>query len=274
LENSLIQEAIFHVLKEKANRGSVSDVASYLANLADVRAKDMAKMLFPFTAHGIYNRYFEGRATLSLEEDFFLFEFENLRSKPELQRIVLMIVMFLVFEKMFRGDRKRTISLVIDEAWKLLEGGYFAEFIEGIARRARKYNGNLITGTQSVDDFYKNPAALAVYQNSDWLCLLSQSRESIDAMKKSDRVKLDPEMEKALISLKTVNNQYSEMLVYNSSIGWAVGRLILDPKSIAVYSSKGDDFARIQQLKSEGYSLEEAIDIAANKIKQEQLKRG
>jgi DNA/RNA endonuclease YhcR with UshA esterase domain len=30
-----------------------------------------------------------------------------------------------------------------------------AEFMEGLARRARKYNGQLVIATQSIEDFYK-----------------------------------------------------------------------------------------------------------------------
>jgi len=157
-------------------------------------------------------------------------------------------------------------TLVLKERWVVYNA--FAEFIEGIARRARKYNGNLITGTQSIDDYYKNPAALAAIQNTDWICLLAQKKESIEAMKESDRIKLDPAMEKALTSLRMVNHQYSEVMIYGSGIGWSIGRLILDPYSIALYSSKGSDVAKIQSYQSQGYSLEDSIEKVANQIQE------
>jgi len=175
-------------------------------------------------------------------------------------------VIFLVSEKMFHGDRSRTTSVVIDEAWNLLQGSHFAEFIEGIARRARKYRGNLITGTQSIDDYYKNTAATAAIQNTDWFCMLSQNRESVESIEKSGRISLDAAMSEALTSLKMVNHQYSEVMVYGSSIGWAVGRLVLDPYSIALYSSKGEDFAAIKDLQAQGVPLEDAVEQVANKI--------
>jgi conjugal transfer ATP-binding protein TraC len=167
---------------------------------------------------------------------------------------------------MFHGNRKQTTSLVIDEAWSLLHGSSFAGFIEGIARRARKYNGNLITGTQSIDDYYKNPAAKAAIQNTDWFCLLAQNPESIEAMKENKRIILNTEMENALNSLRMVDHQYSEAMIYNPSIGWAVGRLVLDPYSIALYSSKGEDFSKVQALKNQGMGLEQAIEMVAQEI--------
>jgi conjugal transfer ATP-binding protein TraC len=267
VENAFIQKAIFEVIRKHKTKATVSNIASWLLNQEDSRAKDLGMMLVPYTKDGIFSRYFEGQASISIEDSFYTFEFDNIKSKPELQRIVLMVLIFLVTEKMFHGNRQRTVSLVIDEAWSLLHGNSFAEFIEGIARRARKYNGNLITGTQSIDDYYKNPAATAAIQNTDWFCLLSQNKESVEAMKKSERIKLDPNMEKALNSLRVVNHQYSEVMIYGSSYGWSIGRLILDPYAIALYSSKGEDFAKIKALRESGVALDSAIEMVANQIK-------
>lgn len=266
IENAYIQEAIFYVWDQYKSQASVSHIAAYLSSHKDPRATDLGLMLAPFTSVGLYGRFFEGQANISLNNNFFVFEFDKIKSKPDLQRIVLMIVIFLVSEKMFHGDRMRTISLVIDEAWSLLSGNQFSEFIEGIARRARKYRGNLITGTQSIDDYYENPAGIAAIQNTNWFCLLKQKKESIKSIKKSDRIAIDDAMEKALNSLITVNNQYSEVMICNPATGWSVSRLILDPYSSALYSSKGEEFAKIQKLQHEGMSLMQAVEIVANDI--------
>lgn len=87
--------------------------------------------------------------------------------------------MFLISENMYFGDRKTPISLLIDEAWDLLHGEGTAVFIEGLARRARKYGGNIITGTQSVNDYYKTPATLAAFENTDWIVLLAQKKNRL-----------------------------------------------------------------------------------------------
>ncbi|MDF3047699.1 MAG: traC [Candidatus Midichloriaceae bacterium] len=266
IENAFIQEAISNVWNEHKGSATVSHIAEHFLKHDDNRAKDLGLMMIQFTKEGLYSRFFEGQANIKLDDSFFVFEFDKIKSKPDLQRIALMVLIFLVSEKMFHGNRSRTISLVIDEAWSLLHGSHFAEFIEGIARRARKYNGNLITGTQSIDDYYKNTAATAAIQNTDWFCLLSQNKESIESMKKSGRISMGADMEKALSSLTMVNHQYSEVMIYGSSIGWAVGRLILDPYSVALYSSKGEDFKKIKDLQAQGLALEDALEKVASDI--------
>ena len=244
----------------------MSDVANCLTQHDDKRAHDLGIMLTPYTKQGLYSRFFEGSANISLDNPYFVFEFDKIKSKPDLQRIVLMLIIFLVTEKMYHGDRKKTVSLIIDEAWGLLHGSHFAGFIEGIARRARKYNGQLVTGTQSVDDYYKNPAATAAIQNTDWFCILSQTKESIEAIKTSKRIMMDEEMEKALLSLRMVDHEYSEIMICSSSMGWSIGRLILDPYSIALYSSKGEDFGKIKALQEQGRTLADALEIVAKTI--------
>ncbi len=52
-----------------------------------------------------------------------------------------------------------------------------ANFLEGVVRRARKYTGSLITGTQSLMDYYNNPAALVCLENSDWTVFWLRSRK-------------------------------------------------------------------------------------------------
>lgn len=266
IENAFIQDAIADVWQNKSSSATMTDVAEALLSHQDARASDLGKMMKPFTKTGLYARFFEGKSNISLEQAFFVFEFDKIKSKPDLQRVVLMVLIFLVSEKMFHGDRSRTVSLVIDEAWSLLHGSHFAEFIEGIARRARKYNGNIVTGTQSMDDYYKNPAATAAIQNTDWFCLLAQNRESVESMQKLGRISMTEEMEKALCSLKVVANQYSEVMIYGASTGWAIGRLILDPYSIALYSSKGQEFAKIKELQKKGLSLNQALEEVASGI--------
>ena len=106
-------------------------------------------------------------------------------------------------------------------------------------------------------------AAKAAFENSDWLCLLSQKPESIDELKDRKRLSLDPHMERLLKSVKTRQGAFAEVMIYGPP-GYAVGRLLLDPFSLMLYSSKGEHFAAVKQLQLEGYSLVEAIDRVAS----------
>ena len=114
--------------------------------------------------------------------------------------MVLLIVMYRITREMyFSRDRKKIV--IIDEAWDLLSGGATAEFIEAGYRRARKYKGAFMSATQGVDDYYRNPAAKAALDNSDWMFLLRQKPESIEMMDKLGQLTMDDAMKRLLLSL-------------------------------------------------------------------------
>ena len=262
IQERYIEEAVQNAWKDKGKDASISIIRDCLATHEDKRAKDLAILMRPFTVDGIYGRFFEGQSNIKLSNPFMVFELAELKNKKEFQSIVMMFLMFLISENMYFGDRKTPISLLIDEAWDLLHGEGSATFIEGLARRARKYGGNIITGTQSVNDYYKTPATLAAFENTDWIVLLAQKKESIEMLAKSKKIAMDEPFKKALTSLRMVSGQYSEALIYGPK-GYAIGRLILDPYSVAFYSSKASDWSRINDLTDNGYSLAEAIEEIA-----------
>ena len=165
-----------------------------------------------------------------------------------MQAVVLMLVVFLATQRMYHGERTIPKAIVIDEAWDLLSGDDSRAFIEGAARRARKYRGALVTGTQSVNDYYANPAARVAWENSDWVIFLSQKDESVELLKQEKRIHCDPGMERALKSLRTADGRYAELGLHGPD-GW----------SVALFSSRGPAFVAVEKLKAEGLSTEEAI---------------
>ena len=66
-------------------------------------------------------------------------------------------------------------------------------------------------------------------------------------------------MERALKSLTTADGRYAELVLHGPD-GWRVARLVLDPWSVALFSSRGPAFAAVEKLKAEGLSTIEAID--------------
>ena len=152
---------------------------------------------------------------------------------------------------MYRGQRNQHIACILDELAEHLRGEQAKDFIETGTRRARKYGGAFITGTQSIHDYYKTSAATAAFENSDWLCLLSLKTESIDELKERKRLHLDGHMERLLKSVKTVQGVYAEVMIYGTQ-GFAVGRLMLDPFSRVMYSSKSAEYAAVKALQQCG----------------------
>ena len=185
-----------------------------------------------------------------MDQPLTVVELSDIKSQTGLEQVVLQLIMFLGTELMFKTDRSVPVAIVIDEAWDMLRGQGTAAFIEGVVRRARKYTGALITGTQSLDDYYANPAAEVCLQNSDWTIMLAQKSETIDRLTANGKLDASPALAVQLKSITSVPGQFSEFAVKGSG-GWFFGRLLLDRFSLAVYSSKGstvDNLRRRQEL--------------------------
>ena len=267
---STLGAAIKKVWKAKGRAMTVTDIHDLLAtgrldddgapsaDEGDRRLKDLAAMLHPYTRDGAYGKYFDSEASIDFGADLIVLELEELKSKKDLQTVVLLIVMYRITREMyFSRDRKKIV--IIDEAWDLLSGGATAEFIEAGYRRARKYKGAFMSATQGVDDYYRNPAAKAALDNSDWMFLLRQKPESIEMMDKLGQLTMDDAMKRLLLSLRTEHGAYSEVFIH-SPAGNGIGRLIVDPYSLLLFSSRAEDFNAINAKRAAGLDVSAAID--------------
>lgn len=86
----------------------------------------------------------------------------------------------------------------------------------------------------------------------------SQKKEAIEILKQSGKFSIDEYTQNLLSSVRTKQGEYSEVMIMHES-GSALGRLILDPFSRILYSSKADEFAAVKDLESTGLTLAEAI---------------
>ena len=134
-----------------------------------------------------------------------------------------------------------------------------------MARTIRKYNGSLILGTQSVNDFYINDTAKSILENSGWLFMLKQKKESVDLLLESKKLAFDDNQINLIKSLNVVPGKYSECLISSSS-GYVVGRLILDPYSKILYSTSPTEFAAVQGLVKAGLSVHLAVEEVAQNV--------
>jgi conjugal transfer ATP-binding protein TraC len=82
--------------------------------------------------------------------------------------------------------------------------------------------------------------------------------EAIQQLSSSNKLALTPHKEATMKSVKTVSGKYSEILI-SSSKGYTVGRLLLDPFSLMLYSTKADEFAAVNDFREQGLSVLEAV---------------
>ncbi|MDG3444537.1 type IV secretion system protein TraC [Nitrospirillum amazonense] len=236
----------------------------------DLRVRDMAVMMESFSKDGNFGIYVNRGASIDLTNPMVLFELSEIKGRKELQSIVLMLAMFLVSEEMYRLPRNIIKLLIIDEAWDLLHGEGSAAFIEAYVRRCRKYRGSLITGTQSVDDYFKTSGGAAAFNCSDYVVLLPQKQDSIARLVSEQRLAINEHNIQAIKSLKVVDGEYSEAFVKGPDTEF-VGRIVLDPISYATFSSKGSDYEAVEAMLRDGATLDQAIRVFAEKIDRQRM---
>ena len=267
---ALLEQAMLETWGTFKNDSTISDIADWLTSRGeaqnDQRAKDLSQMLYPYTKNGTYGRFFNGPSTVNFDNPLIVIELEELKERKDLQAVVVQMMIINITNQMFLGDRKTPFNIVFDEAWDMLRGKQTGVFIETLARRLRKYRGSLVVGTQSINDFFQSPGAQAAFDNSDWMCMLSQKPESIEQLKKADRISMSLQKEEQLKSLKTKQGQYAEVMIIGP-LGYAIGRLILDIFSNLLYSTKAEDYAAIEQLTKIGIKMGDAIDRLIGKQK-------
>jgi len=259
-EIAYLEKAAKAAWESEGNSATITTVANWLNAQNDPTCKQIGHLLYSYTKEGVYASFFEGKSTLDLNNSFVVLELQELKAKKDLQRIVLLVLMYQISEAMYLGERFQQKSCIIDEAWDLLgtdnEGS--AQFIEAGFRTARKYNANFITIVQSINDYFKNNASIASFENSDIKIILGQTTEAIDQLKKSERLSLDAFTERLYKSLRKTDD-YSECIIKTPS-GTSVHRIIFDPFARILYSSKGDEVDAIKLLQAQGLSLIDAVE--------------
>ncbi len=232
----------------------------------DSRLRDLAVMLEPYTADGQYSRFFNGKSNIDFTNDFIVIENEELKRAPDLNTVVNMILLYQITQDMYlsreRGDHRKKILMIDELMQQLGDGGgddvVKARVIEEAARRARKYGGSLITATQGADDYYSSKQMEAAFQFSDWVFLLRQKSESIDLLDQRKRIAMDEHKKRILKSLRTEAGAFSELYVF-SPMGEGVGRLVLDPYTLLLFSNKAEDNQAIDRRRAAGMSVDDAI---------------
>lgn len=266
IEAAILEQAMNETWNEKGNESSIDDIAQKLLKDSHSRAQDLGKMLFPYTSNGNYGRFFNGPSNVNLDNPLVVVEFSELDSRKELKAVIVHSMMLKLMDRLYKSERKKPNMLFVDEASDSLECPGESKLYGKAARRVRKYEGSIVFGTQTVNDFFATPGAQAAFNNCDWKCYFNQNQEAIELLKESKRLLLTPHQEHLLKSLRTIHGKYSELMITGLD-GYAVGRLLLDPFTGFLYSSKGEEYSAVKAMMEEGYTVQEALEYLMNQRK-------
>ena len=133
--------------------------------------------------------YFDGQSTFDLLEgttfiNIDISQLEERFARPLAQQILLSWI-WEKFVKKNSEDRKKAKQkrVIVDEAWMLLPFPEAVDFLNKMARRARKRNVSLAIISQRFQDFYDKTEAQAVLTSSDTKLFLAQDKSEISLLK-------------------------------------------------------------------------------------------
>ena len=133
--------------------------------------------------------YFDGQSTFELLEgapfiNLDISQLEERFARPLAQQILLSWI-WEKFVKKNSEDRKKAKQkrVLVDEAWMLLPYPEAVDFLNTMARRARKRNVSLAIVSQRFQDFYEKQEAQAVLTSSDTKLFLAQDKSEIEYLK-------------------------------------------------------------------------------------------
>ncbi len=276
---AILQKAVMDAWEKKQQGARIDDVHNYLTHpdvngaFADKptiisRLAELAMLLETYCTWGPDGEYFNAdNPTLDGETRFAVLELLSLEDKPKLLSSILFSLILAIQEKMYHSPRDLKKVCIIDEAWRLLGGSnpHAARFIETGYRTVRRHRGSFITITQGIKDFSASKEAEAAWNNSSTKITLLQDARAFKQYL-SDNPDQFSDMEKEVIRgfQPALQTGYSSLLISAGEFS-SFHRLFVDPITRAMFSSRGEDFAYMQDAQKAGATSEEAAYLLAEK---------
>ncbi|HNP89149.1 MAG TPA: hypothetical protein PKI75_00760, partial [Candidatus Woesebacteria bacterium] len=138
-------------------------------------AKSLADKIEKFIK-GSLTGIFDQKSNIDIKNPFTVFAIRDL--EETLRPIAMFIILDYIWTRVRRDLKKRV--LIVDEAWYLMKYPDSANFINSIAKRARKYYLGLTTISQNVEDFLSTDLGKAIITNSSIQILMKQHPAAID----------------------------------------------------------------------------------------------
>lgn len=133
--------------------------------------------------------YFDGQSTFDLLDDITFINLDISKLEETFARpLAQQILLSWIWEKYVKRNsenkgKAKQKRVLVDEAWMMLPYPEAVDFLNRMARRARKRNVSLAIISQRFQDFYEKPEAQAVLTSSDTKLFLAQDKSEIEYLK-------------------------------------------------------------------------------------------
>lgn len=153
----------------------MEDLYKTLLGMEDRESRLLADRIEKFVK-GSFVGIFDQYSNINIRNPFTVFSLRDLEAT--LRPIAMFIILDFIWTRIRKELKKRI--LVVDEAWFMMQNPDSANFLNSIAKRARKYFLGVTTITQDVGDFLRNDLGKAIVTNSSIQILMKQHPAAIE----------------------------------------------------------------------------------------------
>ncbi len=157
-----IHEAVKRRWERRPGACSLAELVDALASVSSPEAAIPVALLRPYVAGGLWDGFFDrSRALLSPEippGEWWNFDLSTLRE--ENKAIVHAVLAWFLYHAVTVG--KNPMDIFIDEGWRLLRSGAFADLLDELGRRARKRGVGVTLTTHLPGDLVRNPTSMSM----------------------------------------------------------------------------------------------------------------
>lgn len=156
------------------------DLYKTLLNMEEPEAKELAFRLERYVKGG-FAGLFNHQTNYDVRNQLTVFSLKQL--EDVLRPIAMHVVLDFIWNRVRAKLKKRL--LVVDEAWYMMRYPDSAAFLQGIAKRARKYYLGVTTLTQDIEDFLSSDYGKSILSNSSLQILLKQGSSEVEVLGKT-----------------------------------------------------------------------------------------
>ena len=174
------QEGMITFSKIKKEMPTLTDF--YRVMKDKIKNKELSSTLSNFL-RGNTLGIFDCQSTLQVNDQIICFDISEIKDEIMKYYVSMVLTTWITNKYMATKERNKRY-VVVDEAWNLFKDKVTSDFLENLARRARKKRVAMILATQNLAELRQNRQAEAIINCCDTIILLKQSIGSIDEVMK------------------------------------------------------------------------------------------
>lgn len=238
----------------------------YKVNETEFNQRNFFRVLRDFYKGGRYGTTLNETADNTLfDENFIVFEIDNVKDNPKLFPIVTLIIMDTFIQKMRlrKGQRK---ALIIEEAWKAIASKLMGGYILYLYKTVRKFWGEAIVVTQELDDIIGNAVVKdSIINNSDTFILLDQTKFKDNFDRIAALLSLNKVEQNKIFTINNLNNKegrsvFKEFYIKRGPKGEVYGNEV-SLEQYLTYTTEKPEKNAIEYYVKESESYDDALRL-------------